>query len=432
MNKFLHPTKPNSAKEAQIKPPETIVMKQEQDEDGSVFSRDTAEEQHEDLEFHDPDDMKDEDVDETKPEVKERNFEFTSGDDMMRFLRMIFYVQIIALAVDNPTIILPPLFRIAVEGLCFYSMRFYYRPFLDLIYIIQYCYTNFVPIAVKYLPFLMKLNSFDHWVINSDIPYEDKLKIPKTPRRLGDSNFAVNVEYEHNWHSLKYFAQFFLGIFFVIMAVLYTFGLWEIKDYTDTREVQIWLKKYVADGWFKRGGVNIAVSITKGFVALALFILILFSVSNQFASPASTPTMSMLGLSMAVFFSALGILWFIGYRALKASEGAFVRYVSQNVSYTSAIILKRVVKSKMETGIVLMFLLYMPVLYVFMQSIIIITDWNTTVAMVHRKGVNYYVPCYFMAFPPYRHVHLPESMCPAADSVDSGWLYQNSNHEGIA
>ena len=427
MNKLLQSSNvASSIKEAQTKAPENIVMKQEQDEEGSVFSRDTHE--HEDLEFHDPDDMKDEDIDETKPEVKERNFEFTSGDDMMRFLRMVFYIQIIALAIDNPTILLPPLFKIAIKGLCFYSLKFYYRPFLDLIYLIQYAYSNLLPLLIQYLPFLNELNSFSNWVINTNVPYENNIKVP---RRLVDATFSVNVDYEHNWHSMKYFTQFFLAILFVVMAVLYTFGLWEIKDYTDTHEVQRWLKAYVADGWYRRGGLNLAYCITKGFIAMSLFVLILWSISNQLASPASVPTMSMLSLSMALYLSVLSILWFIGYRALKATEGAFIRYVSQNVAYTSAIILKRVVKSKLETGIVLMFLLYMPALYVFMQSIIIITDWNDTIAMGHRRGVNYYVPCYFMAFPPYRHTHLPENNCPVANSVDSLWVEQNPNHSGM-
>jgi hypothetical protein len=56
--------------------------------------------------------------------------------------------------------------------------------------------------------------------------------------------------------------------------------------------------------------------------------------------------------------------------ALRASETVFVRYVSQNVGYTATIILKRVVKSKVELGIGLMLILYMPVLYNLMQSIL--------------------------------------------------------------
>jgi len=45
------------------------------------------------------------------------------------------------------------------------------------------------------------------------------------------------------------------------------------------------------------------------------------------------------------------------------------RYVSQNVSYTSAIILKRAVKAKLDLGIMFMCLVYMPVLFTLVQSV---------------------------------------------------------------
>lgn len=43
--------------------------------------------------------------------------------------------------------------------------------------------------------------------------------------------------------------------------------------------------------------------------------------------------------------------------------------MSQNVSYTSAIILKRAVKAKLDLGILLMCLVYMPVLFTLVQSV---------------------------------------------------------------
>jgi hypothetical protein len=43
--------------------------------------------------------------------------------------------------------------------------------------------------------------------------------------------------------------------------------------------------------------------------------------------------------------------------------------VSQNVSYTSAIILKRAVKAKLDLGLLLMSCLYLPVLYNLIQAV---------------------------------------------------------------
>lgn len=44
----------------------------------------------------------------------------------------------------------------------------------------------------------------------------------------------------------------------------------------------------------------------------------------------------------------------------------------------------------------------------------VVTDWNDTLAPDFRKGVNYFVPCYFQAFPPYQVQHLPTDTCPVA------------------
>ena len=52
-----------------------------------------------------------------------------------------------------------------------------------------------------------------------------------------------------------------------------------------------------------------------------------------------------------------------------AAEAAFVQYVSQNVNYTSTIILKRVIKSKVELSLAILILLFMPVLYNWIQSL---------------------------------------------------------------
>lgn len=44
-----------------------------------------------------------------------------------------------------------------------------------------------------------------------------------------------------------------------------------------------------------------------------------------------------------------------------------------------------------------------------------VTDWNDTLAAVFRQDVNYYVPCYFMAFPPYRVRPMATDTCPVAE-----------------
>jgi hypothetical protein len=42
-----------------------------------------------------------------------------------------------------------------------------------------------------------------------------------------------------NWHAIKHFSHFWLGIFFVVMSVLFTLKQWEIRDYTDREEVGV-------------------------------------------------------------------------------------------------------------------------------------------------------------------------------------------------
>lgn len=61
-------------------------------------------------------------------------------------------------------------------------------------------------------------------------------------------------------------------------------------------------------------------------------------------------------------------------------ENFLPRYVSQNVSYTSAIILKRAVKAKLDLGILLMCCIYMPVLFNLVQAV---TCKSVTNALPH-------------------------------------------------
>lgn len=72
------------------------------------------------------------------PETKNQNFEFSDGYGIMRVIRLILVIQIISIALENPSVQMAVLFRITVRGILFYSVRFYSRPFIDFLYVIQY------------------------------------------------------------------------------------------------------------------------------------------------------------------------------------------------------------------------------------------------------------------------------------------------------
>lgn len=177
--------------------------------------------------------------------------------------------------------------------------------------------------------------------------------------------------------------------------------------------IQAWLKKYIADGWWRRGGLGVALSMAQGLLLMALVLLAINALATQ-AAEVTLPETRIVGAFFAVGASVVFLIWIFGYIGIRFTEAAFVRYVSQNVSYTSAIILKRAVKAKLDLGILLMCCLYMPVLYTLIQSVTPITDWNDTLAPVFRKQVNFFVPCYFQAFPPYRQQELPTNTCPVS------------------
>lgn len=155
----------------------------------------------------------------------------------------------------------------------------------------------------------------------------------------------------------------------MVMAVLFTIRFWEISDYSNRAEVREWLKNYVADGWWRRGGLYVAKYMAQGYLTLALVCYIIWLIANQFG-PRSLPEARIIGAALAAFASVVFIVWVLGFVGIKFTESAFERYVSQNVSYTSSIILKRVLKAKTDMGFVLMCLLYMPVVYTLLQSLI--------------------------------------------------------------
>ncbi len=244
-----------------------------------------------------------------------------------------------------------------------------------------------------------------------------------------------NIIDQHAWHAIKFFSHYFLTMLFSVMSILFLFRFWQISDYSDRDEIKVWLHRYVADGWWKRGGFRIATSVAVGCVTLGIVMLVLRAISRVFSSE-SLSSGFILSTNFAIFLSITSIVWLLGYIGVKITENAFVRFVSQNVAYTSVIILKRAVKAKIDLGLIFVISLYMPLLYTMLQSLLsknsflqlisvsnnastVFTDWNGTQAESFRKDINFYVPCYFMGFPPYRKSHMSSDMCPVADYSSS-------------
>ena len=71
------------------------------------------------------------------PKMKDPLFEFSDGYGVMRTIRLILFIQIIAICLDNPSTQYSILYRISCRGVLFYAIRFYSRPFIDVLYLIQ-------------------------------------------------------------------------------------------------------------------------------------------------------------------------------------------------------------------------------------------------------------------------------------------------------
>lgn len=153
------------------------------------------------------------------------------------------------------------------------------------------------------------------------------------------------------------------------MAVLFLFRFWHISDYSDREEIKIWLHRYIADGWWKRGGLGVANSMARACFVLGMIMLTTYAISRVFSSE-SLSSGFVLSTNFAIFLSITGIVWMFGYIGIKITENAFVRFVSQNVAYTSVIILKRAVKAKIDVGLIFVISLYIPLLYTMLQSLL--------------------------------------------------------------
>jgi hypothetical protein len=227
----------------------------------------------------------------------------------------------------------------------------------------------------------------------------------------------------------------------MFMAISFTIRFWEISDFSNRPEMKEWLGQYVADGWWRRGGAHIMLSMVRMLAVTGFVLLVIQAVATQVAVsiiPDSRIVVSVVAVGLSVTF----LIWQLGYYGVRVTEQAFVRYVSQNVSYTSSIVLKRALKSKIDLGLLLVICIYMPLLYTLVKGLIgkdlfqdcvdishfwqlcliieicfiifltVMTDWNNTTVADFRKNVNYFVSSYFLAFPPYRNAVRDPDTCP--------------------
>ncbi len=95
------------------------------------------------------DDHSSDDSDDESPETKNQNFEFSDSYGVMRFIKLVLFIQVIGIMLDNPSTQYSVVFRIVCRGIIYYSMQFYSRPFIDLIYIIQYFLESIIAFVQK-------------------------------------------------------------------------------------------------------------------------------------------------------------------------------------------------------------------------------------------------------------------------------------------
>ncbi len=221
----------------------------------------------------------DDSEDEDEPLRLSKHFEFTDQANTWRIVRLITTLQIIALVIDNNSIPLPILFKILSAGPLYYSIRFYSRPLIDVLYIVEYYYKKLMPFIHIMLAGNYQIESLDAPNVDTS-SYQDQAsggtKNVPGQRFLGNSNYAdvpannpsLGIDYafmdEKNWHAIKYFSHFFLGIFFTIFSMLFLLKLWEIQDYTNKEDMVNILHRYVANGWWRRGSLSIGIAIVKG------------------------------------------------------------------------------------------------------------------------------------------------------------------------
>lgn len=301
-----------------------------------------------DHQFHDfLDDTYDEDdTDDEVPETKSQNFEFSDGYGVMRMIRVVIVVQIISIALENPSLEMSSMVRIAVRGVLFYAIRFYSRPFIDLLYLIQYFLEAIINLVItQHVPadpgsidisFRRRLNTnpYDALPVRlySSAPTPSYVlfacrHLDNPDDTPGDGRLlTINIIDDRSWHTLKHYSHYILGIEFLAMAVLFTIYFWQISDYSNRSEVKVWLHKYISDGWWRRGGLNVAASMAKGLLALALVLLVVNAFATQLSAD-TLPESRVVGGFFAVAVAVVLVIWLVGYTFIRFTEAAFVRYV---------------------------------------------------------------------------------------------------------
>ena len=206
-------------------------------------------------------------------------FEFTNNVGIVRFIRLFFILQTLAIMIDNPEIRIPVLFRMFCRGPLFYVIRFYSRPFIDVVYIIeQYLLQKInIPTNTKFHRLLSYTSSYEP--MSSKSPQFD---------------IALSFISDRNWHSIKYLSHYFLGLFFVVLSLLFTLSFWHVKNYTNREDMDRWLKTYAGRFWWLIGGLNVFWSVSKACVVFSGLVFLLFCIAKGFNS-SSVPESYIIG-----------------------------------------------------------------------------------------------------------------------------------------
>jgi hypothetical protein len=104
-----------------------------------------------DHQLHNAEEDEDEDLfedDQHSSPVPNETLEFSNSYNVMRLIRLIIVLQTIAIIIDNPSFEMSIFFRVVCRGFLMYSIQFYSRPFIDLVYIIQLFYGSIIYLAL--------------------------------------------------------------------------------------------------------------------------------------------------------------------------------------------------------------------------------------------------------------------------------------------
>ena len=149
---------------------------------------------------------------------------------------------------------------------------------MPLIYVYFYSHSQFSLLLFSLL-FLYLFSFYFHLFL-----FHSRFLFSYAPFKQESRDTIISTDFSNtrNWHSIKHFSHFFLGPFFIILCVLFTFRFWEIKDYTDRAELDIWLSIYATKKYWRFGGIRIIWRLFKGIFLFFLWIFFLYALSKQF------------------------------------------------------------------------------------------------------------------------------------------------------